>query len=295
VDKWSFGKSVMFRQFVVIALVVLLVSNTQALCPAFIRIVNAIVPNTLSVDLLINNNVVQSNVNYNTVSSYVAVEPGTVNIVVRQSSNAQQIATRSFVAVPNLAYTIAATGPQTGPTGELLFNSSPFVFQETIYPPNQNTFHGYFHRLTEVTQTLDFQIHINGYTSTVQNIQSKTAVGYQEVDSDTFTTFSVVTSTGTVYRNSANQLVQLNTTTNPEILDIFIIGDDSTTANPTQIQQVQTDVGYDASSGCTLVAGSTVFSDISNNPQFSNTPFHCSASTISAGLAFLLAIVALLF
>jgi hypothetical protein len=291
----------MFRQVVAIALVALLVANAQALCPAFLRLVNAQVPTTETMDMLVNNNVVVSNLAYNSISNYVSVVPGTANIIIRQSGNQQQIATRSFVAVPNLAYTIAVTGTLNGPTGDLLYSSTPFVFQETIYPPNQGTFSGYFHRLAESSSALSFQVEVTGFSSSIStltadvyNVQPKTAVKYQETDSGFLTSFSLVTSSNVVYRNSANLPVQLNTTTNSEILDFFFIGNDGTTGNPTNLQAVQTNVAFDASSGCTLVAGSTVYSDVSNQPVSSYQPYYCSASTIASGLAFLLALVALL-
>jgi hypothetical protein len=292
----------MFRQVVAIALVALLVANVQALCPAFVRLVNAQVPSTETIDLLVNNVVVASNVAYNSVSSYASVKPGTANIIIRQSSNQQQISTRSFVAIPNLAYTVALTGSLNGPTGDLLYSSSPFVFQETIYPPNQGTFTGYFHRLAESSAALSFDIELSGFTQSVPtfitevyDVQPKTAVKYSETDSGFVTSFYLVTSSNTIYRNSANQPLQLNTTTNSEILDFFFIGNDATTTNPTTLQSVQTNVDYDSSSGCTLVAGSTVYSDFSNTPIASYQPYYCSASTIASGLAFLLALVALLF
>jgi len=285
----------MFRQLFAIAVVVLLVGNTQALCPSFFRLVNALVPGTETVDMLINNNVVVSNLAYNSISNYVSVQPGTANIIIRQSGNQQQIATRSFISVPNLAYTVALTGTLNGPTGDLLFSSSPFVFQETLYPPNQATVRGYFHRLAESSAALSFQIRLPSFVSQVYNIQPKTAVAYQETDSGFSTTFSVTTTAGAIYHNSNNLPVQVNTTTNSEILDFFFIGSDSTSTNPTNLQSVQTNVGFDVSSGCTLVSGSTVFSDFSNSPQQSFQPVFCSASAMASGLAFLLAVVALLF
>jgi len=277
-------------------LIGLLVVNSEALCPSGIRFANAYSTTQGQLNLLINNVVLVSNANYRTVSAYASTTPGTKNVVIQTSgSPTNQINSFTFTAVPNVYYTIAITGNLTGPLGELLFDSSPFVFHETVYPPNNNKYRGRFHRLDESSNTRQLAVFVNNArTSLVPGVVAKTAVLYPEVDfgSVTFTVQSAYT--GTPVNNSAGQIQQLTTFVNPgTIYDIFTIGNDAANI-PTEITPSSTTPTYDVNSGCTLATGFVVLPN--NSPvQSTYTPYYCSASTLATGIAFLLALVALFF
>jgi len=289
----------MFRQFVVVAFVALLIVNSEALCPSGIRLVNAGVPSPVSIDLVVNNVALATNVGFRSVTRYFSVSPGSKNVVIRGTSSNNQIATASFVAVPNVYYTVALTGSTTGPTGELLFNSSPFVFRENIYPPNPSKFRGTFHRLAEPgnQQNTGRQLSIRqgGNNLVVPNIQQKTAVIYPEVDPGQVS-FTLQTTAGITITNSVSQAEQINTTLSSAILyDIFEIGDNSNTQNPAQLTFISSNPVFDANSCCTLVDGIIVLPNTTPINVVSFTPSFCSASTLATGVAFLLALVALFF
>jgi hypothetical protein len=287
----------MFRQIVIVALIALLIVNSEALCPSGIRLVNAGVPSPVSVDLVVNNVALATNIGFRSVTRYFSLSPGSKNVVVRQTSSGNQIATRTFIAVPNVYYTVALTGSITGPVGELLFNASPFVYREVIYPPNPGKFRGTFHRLSETTGLRQLSARSIGNNNNVvtPQIQSKTAVYYPELDSGSVS-FTLQTLAGATILNSLNNPVQLNVTINSGVLfDLFDIGDNSNTQNPTQLAQIQSTPAFDANSGCTLVDGIIVLPDNTPVNQVSFTPVFCSASSLATGIAFMLALVALFF
>jgi len=285
----------MFRQLAIVALIALLFVCSEALCPAGIRIVNAGVPNPVAIDLVVNNVALATNVGFRNVTRYFSLSPGSKSVVIRQTSSQNQIATRSFVAVANVYYTIALTGSLSGPVGELLFSASPFIVHETIYPPNPGKYKGTYHAFSEATALRQLSIRNSGNNVVVPQIQAKTAVYYPEIDSGSVS-FSVQTLNGQNVLNSVNQPVQFNTTLNSGILfDLFNIGDDSNTQNPTSLSATQSSPAFDSGSGCTLVDGIIVLPDNSPVNQVSFSPFFCSASTLATGIAFLLALVALFF
>jgi hypothetical protein len=287
----------MFRQIVVVALIALLIINSEALCPCGIRIVNAGVPSPASIDLVVNNVALATNIGFRSVTKYFSLSPGSKSVVIRQTSSGSQIATRSFVAVPNVYYTVALTGAISGPVGELLVNTSPFVYRENIYPPNPGKFRGTFHRLSETTGLRQLSVRTQSNTNNVvvPSVQAKTAVYYPEVDSGSIS-FTVQNLIGQTVLNSLNNPTQLNTTVNSGVLlDIFEIGDNSNTQNPTQLAQIQSTPAFDSNSGCTLVDGIVVLPDNTPVAQVSFTPVFCSASSLATGIAFLLALVALFF
>jgi len=284
----------MFRQFVVVALVALLIVNSEALCPSVFRVVNAAVPNTAPVDLLINNNAVVTNVGFRGISRYFSTSPGSVTVSVRATGTGTILGTRSFVAFPGAAYTVVATGTNTGPVGQLLFSSSLFIFQEDIVPPNPNNFRGFIHRSAEQTQNINFAITSGSTSSTIFNIVAKTALSYAEQTAGAYS-FTFLNTTGSTILNSQGAPVQVNTTLSAGTLfDLFNIGDDTNNI-PTQFATITSTPTYDSSSGCILIDGSTVLADNTPINVVSFTPSFCSASTLATGVAFLLALVALFF
>jgi len=286
----------MFRQLAIVALIALLFVGSEALCPAVYRIVNAVVPSTSAVDLLVNNNAVVTNVAFRGVSPYVSATPGAVTITVRVSSGGTTLGTRSFVSFPGAAYTIIATGQLTGPVGQLLFSSSVFVFQEDIFPPNPSNFRGVVHRASETSQLVNFYaLNLgNNNITTIYNIVAKTAVAYPEQPTGSYS-FTFTNTTGSILLNSQGANEQLNTTVNSGIIfDLFNIGQNSNNI-PNQIATKTSTPTFDSVSGCVLVDGSVVLPDNSPVNQVSFSPFFCSASTLATGIAFLLALVALFF
>jgi len=288
---------VMFRQVVAIALVALLVVATQGqdTCPSVFRLVNAVVPSTLSIDLLLNNNAVVTNIGYKNVSIYYQVQPGSVTISVRATGTGTIIGTRTIEAAPGVAYTVAATGTLDGDLEELLFDSSPFIFQENIVPPDPNTFKGVFHSLVENDVQATFFVESTTgtfFSVGVFDIDPKVATAYPEVPAGSYS-FSVANNTFFVYANSLDEAIQVNQTLSAgQIFDLFWIGDD-TNEQPSTLTVVSSNSVYDSSSGCNLIDGTSPYP--SNTPiSYSTGPYYCSASTIASGLAFLLAIVALL-
>jgi len=288
---------VMFRQVVAIALVALLVANAQAqsTCPSVFRVVNAIVPSTLSVDLLLNNNAVVTNVGYKNVSLYYQVQPGSVTVSVRATGTGTIIGTRTIQAAPGVAYTVAPTGPLNGDVDELLFGTTPFIFQENIIAPNPNTFKGYFHALSEndVQTTFTVLSTTGSFGSGIFDINPKIATAYPELPAGSYS-FTVANNSLFAYVNSANQVIQLNRTlTSGQLFDVFWIGDDQNN-EPSTLTVISSTTSYDTASGCNLVDGTTPYPNNSPVVIYSYGPNYCSASTIASGLAFLLALVALL-
>ena len=199
--------------------------------------------------------------------------------------------------LPNVAYTVAATGSLPGPTGELLFNATPFVYRTNIYPPNPGFVRGSLYRLSERPSTIQFQtsfIEAPFYSTVVDDIQPKTAVAYQETRGERFTRFTLLSAQGQTLLNSANAILQINNTlSSGSYVDFFLIGN-TNTQNPEQFTAYTNRVLYDSASGCSLIQGTNPFPDITNL-IVSFTPVLCLALTIVFGLAFLFALVALLF
>jgi len=296
---------VMFRQLVVFALIGLLVVNSEALCPAVFRLVNAVVPNTSSLDLLINSTpqTSASAISFRGISPYVSTTPGSVTISVRITGTSTLVGnTRTFTSYPGAAYTVAATGSLSGPFNELLYNSSLFIYQEDIFPPNPGNFRGVVHRLSENSQFADFVIQGNvtfqnaftTFTSTIYNITAKTVTAYPELPTGTYS-FTLTNTSGFTFVNVANNAVQLpsNIFSTSNLYDIFEIGDSTSTNTAIQFTSRTESPTFDSVSGCILVDGSVVLPDNTNVVTY--TPYYCSASTLATGIAFLLALVALFF
>jgi len=281
----------MSRQLVVVALLALLIVSSEALCPAVFRLVNAVVPNTSSLDLLINN-VATTTAAFRGVTPYSSTTPGSVTITVRITGTSTTFTTRTVQAFPGSAYTVVATGSLTGPSGQLLFSNTPFIFQEDIFPPNPSNFRGVFHQSSELNQNVNFAIGINN-ASTIFNVLPKTAIAYSEQVAGSYA-FTVTNTTGSTILNSQSAPVQINTTvTTGTIFDLFVIGNDANNV-PNQFSTRTSSPSFDRNSGCILVDGSSVLPD--NSPVVvSFTPVFCSASTLASGIAFLLALVALFF
>jgi hypothetical protein len=295
---------VMFRQFVAIALIALFAANASAICPAVFRLVNAVTPNTAALDLLLNNRVVANNVQYKTVSNYFSILPGVITVSVRATGTGTILSTRQVQAVPGGAYTVAPTGTRvTGPTGQLLFTNTPYIYQEDLMNPTPGTFRGVFHRLNEDDNDIIFQINQGTIFSGVYEVSPKTSTPYPEqlAGSTTFATYNLTNAAssgvaGVPLTNSLGQNIQLTTTVTSNIIyDLFAIGDDQSNNLPTTLVAKSSVVTFDSNSGCVLVDGSTVFSTTTFIPITSFTPVFCSASTIASGLALLLALVALFF
>jgi hypothetical protein len=286
----------MFRQIVVVALIALLIVNSEALCPSVFRVVNAVVPNTAPVDLLVDANAVTTNVAFRGVSQYFSVAPGAVTVSVRVTGTGTVLGTRTFRAFPGGAYTIIATGSITGPVGQLLFNSNLFVIQEDLFVPNPSNFRGVVHRASETSQLINFYaLNLgNNNQTTIYNIAAKTAVAYPEQPTGSYS-FTFTNTTGFILVNSQGNNEQLNTTVGSGVLfDLFNIGDNANNI-PNQFATKTSSPSFDSTSGCVLVDGSTVLPDNTPFNPVSFTPIFCSASSLATGIAFLLALVALFF
>jgi len=246
-----------------------------------------------------NGQLVIHNIAFRGVSRYSAIHPGVFQIVIQQTNTTTVIGgSRTFTAVPNAAYTIAVTGPFTGPGGELLYNSTPFIFIENIFPPNQNTYKGTFHRLEESTATEDLEIVTFTYISGISQVVEKTVAYYAEQIPGPVT-FNVLSLSGNQVNNSAGFPLTLNDTVgNNAIYDLFVTGNDVNNINPTELTSAVYLPTLEPVSGCILVDGSSIFPDSTPfTPFYSFQP--CpplnSASSMAAGIAILLVLVALLF
>jgi hypothetical protein len=288
----------MFRQIVILFIVAFVVSQTTALCPSYVRLVNALVPSPTNLDLLVNGQLIVTGVTFRSTSRYFAVRPGNFQVVVRPTGSTTVTGTRTFTGVPNAAYTIAVTGPFTGPTGELLYTSTPFVFIENIFPPNRNTYKGTFHRLSESTSLYNLEIITDNYVSGVSQVSIKTAAYYPEQIPGPVI-FNVLTVNNSPINNSAGFELQLNDTTSAgTIYDLFLTGNDVNNISPQQLSSASYTPTLEPVSGCILIDGSSIFPD--NTPftpfySFQPCPPVASASTLTVSLAIVLAFIVLLF
>jgi len=180
----------------------------------------------------------------------------------------------------------------------LLYNSTPFIFIENIFPPNQNTYKGTFHRLEESTATEDLEIVTFTYISGISQVVEKTVAYYAEQIPGPVT-FNVLSLSGNQVNNSAGFPLTLNDTVgNNAIYDLFVTGNDVNNINPTELTSAVYLPTLEPVSGCILVDGSSIFPDSTPfTPFYSFQP--CpplnSASSMAAGIAILLVLVALLF
>ncbi len=132
--------------------------NQRKSCPVNIRIINAASPNSpTSVDLYVNNRRVVANVPFRQVSEYISVNAGELDVSIKQAGTTTELGSRIFIAPPNAAYTIGITGPIPGPTGQTLFNNSPFVIPEDLSIPNPGKFRGRWYRFSETNAVIDFR------------------------------------------------------------------------------------------------------------------------------------------
>jgi hypothetical protein len=123
-----------------------------------LRIINAANPNSPTpVDLYINNRRVVAGTPFRQASEYISVRAGELDVSIKQAGTTTELGGRVFNAPPNSAYTIAITGPIAGPSGQTLFNNSPFVIPEDLSLPNPGKFRGRWYRLSETNAVIDFR------------------------------------------------------------------------------------------------------------------------------------------
>ncbi|HEY9799835.1 MAG TPA: DUF4397 domain-containing protein, partial [Leptolyngbyaceae cyanobacterium] len=127
-------------------------------CPTKLRVINAAVATASPVDVIVNGRKVLENVNFRQASKYVNVTPGNIQVSFVQSGTSSTIAQRTFTGAPNSAYTVAITGTLQGPSGQPLFNQSPFVIPEDLTQPNPGKFKGRWYRFSETSAVIDFRI-----------------------------------------------------------------------------------------------------------------------------------------
>jgi hypothetical protein len=123
-------------------------------------------------------------------SDYWAFYPPShsVNFTFLNSANAT-IATRIFTVQPGAAYTLGVTGALPGPSGQLLYNTSPLVIMEDIRIPNPGNFRGSWYRWSETDLVIDFRAYQGGLNSVNQTADymrmrannPKTVIPYTEM------------------------------------------------------------------------------------------------------------------
>jgi len=275
--------------------VLVLVCCSQALCPSLIRVVNALVPSTQSIDLNINGTLFASGVSFRSVTGYFSVTPGFLTVYILQSGTPNNLGIRSFQAAPGVAYTVAITGSLSSATGNLLFNSSPFVFYDNINVPTPGTFRGTYYRLAESNATQNFQVVEQTYTSLAPFIDPKTSTGFAD-QLPGGVLFQATTTNGVVVNNSAGSPEQLHAVVGSEVIfDLFLIGDDSNAVNPAIFASTSNSPSYDPVSGCVLLPGINVLPNPTPQPPiFSFTPCNSAMSTVPT-VALLLAVLLALF
>jgi len=279
----------------IIIVALLLISTTQALCPAFIRIVNAFTTNVTSIDFNVNGQVLNSGIAFRTVSSYSAIIPGTTTAYITVSGTSTNIAVRSFVAAPNVAYTVALTGPAPAPSGTLLFPNSPFIFYEQLSLPTPGTYRGTFYRLSETNATVNFEIDQSVYSSVAPYVNTKTSVQYASQQPG-FATFRMTTLTGATIDNSIGNPEQLSVSVGSEILfDLFLIGDNSNGINPESFSTSENYPSYDQASGCNLLPGVSPYPNPTPTPPVFTFQPCASSSSLTVGLSLILIVIALFF
>jgi len=219
-------------------------------------------------------------------------------VLVRQSNTLNTVGLRSFSGVANNAYTVAVTGILTGPIGTLLFDSTPFVYSESLTPPNPTKFRGAIHALSEFNNNFTIDVETATTFDYLPLVQPKTVVAYSEIPAGNVR-FTVFNTSGLVYVNSDNvSLIWSDVVPSNLVYDLFIFGDD-TTVTPVQISAVTYAPYVDLASGCTLVDGAFVLPDSTPFvfPTFAPCPVisGASATTVFGLLAVLCVCVCLLF
>ncbi|MBD2440159.1 DUF4397 domain-containing protein [Nostoc sp. FACHB-110] len=159
-------------------------------CPTKLRVINAAVATASPVDVIVNGTKVLENVDFRQASEYVNVTPGNIQVVFRQSGTYNTIASRTFTGAPNSAYTVAVTGTLQGPSGQPLFNQSPFVIPEDLTQPNPGKFKGRWYRFSETSAVIDFRISKSSSPNVdetrITDLIPKTAIPYPELTAGTY-------------------------------------------------------------------------------------------------------------
>lgn len=159
--------------------------SAQFVCPVKLRVINAAVETASAVDIIINGEKVLENVPFRQASQYIDLAPGTMNVDFVEAGTQNQLAHRTFTGASNGAYTVAITGPIQGPSGQPLFNESPFVIQEDLTQPNPNKFKGRWYRFSETNAVIDFRIskssNPNVDETRLTQLTPKTAIAYPEL------------------------------------------------------------------------------------------------------------------
>jgi len=278
----------------VLIVLVLFVTYSQALCPSFIRLINAIVPNPLQVDFNINGTVYAAGVDYKTATGYFSVTPGVLNVFILQAGTSNNIGIRTFTAAPGFAYTVAVTGSLASANGNLLFTSTPFVYIDNIQLPTPGTFRGTFYRLAESNSTQNFQVLQQTYTANTPYVDPKTSSAFANQQPGSIT-FRVTDTSGNVIINSVGNAEQIHAVIGSEVLfDTFLIGDDSNAINPASFSTASNSPTYDPVSGCVLFPGTNILPNPTPQPPiFSFVPCNSAVSFMpfmTVIVAFLLAL-----
>ncbi len=159
-------------------------------CPTKLRVINAAVGNASPVDVIVNGQKILQNVDFRQASKYVNLKPGNIQVLFVQSGTLSTIASRTFTGAPNSAYTVAITGTIQGPSGQPLFNQSPFVIPEDLTQPNPGKFKGRWYRFSETNAVIDFRISKSSSPNVdetrITDLIPKTAIPYPELTAGTY-------------------------------------------------------------------------------------------------------------
>ncbi|MBD2456767.1 DUF4397 domain-containing protein [Nostoc sp. FACHB-87] len=159
-------------------------------CPTKLRVINAAVGTASPVDVIVNGKKVLEDVDFRQASKYVNVTPGNLHVLFVRSDNFSTIASRTFTGAPNSAYTVAITGTLPGPSGQPLFNQSPFVIPEDLTQPNPGKFKGRWYRFSETSAVIDFRISKSSSPTVdetrITDLIPKTAIAYPELTAGTY-------------------------------------------------------------------------------------------------------------
>ncbi|TBR57728.1 hypothetical protein B4U84_17285 [Westiellopsis prolifica IICB1] len=159
-------------------------------CPTKLRVINAAVGTASPVDVIVNGQKILQNVGFRQASQYVNVTPGNLQVLFVQSGTLSTIASRTFKGAPNSAYTVAITGTIQGPSGQPLFNQSPFVIPEDLTQPNPGKFKGRWYRFSETNAVIDFRISKSSSPNVdetrITDLTPKTAIPYPELTAGTY-------------------------------------------------------------------------------------------------------------
>jgi hypothetical protein len=156
-----------------------------SLCPTNLRVINAAVGTASPIDVIVNGKKILENVDFRQASKYVDVAPGNIEVLFVRSGTRSTIAYRTFTGAPNSAYTVAITGTLQGPSGQPLFNQSPFVIPEDLTQPNPGKFKGRWYRFSETSAVIDFRISKSSSPNVdetrLTDLIPKTAIAYPEL------------------------------------------------------------------------------------------------------------------